>query len=231
MARGARRSAWTAAAVAVATFGLVQLDAGYARRDGGGLGHGGSRPRRTCGKPRPHPGGGRPRTERVRTQLHRRGVARQHPRPGHPGGPTLGGNRGQPGRACSAAEPEAAPPPLLRLARSGNPRRYRGGASHRPAAQGALHDTGAHRTGLRGSDRCPSDARRPHGWAGGRTAERGAVPARPHLGAAARGHACRLRRQCQPRAAHAAGFAARLHRDPAGAGPQRSPPASASSAS
>ena len=39
--------------------------------------------------------------------------------------------------------------------------------------------------------------------------------------AAARAHAGRFRRQCQPRAAHAARLAARLHRDAAGAGPRR----------
>ena len=36
-----------------------------------------------------------------------------------------------------------------------------------------------------------------------------------------RPHPRRFRRQCQPRAAHAAGLARRLHRDPAGPGPRR----------
>ena len=44
---------------------------------------------------------------------------------------------------------------------------------------------------------------------------------RPDLGPPARGDAGGFRRQCEPRAAHAAGLAPRLHRDPAGPGPQR----------
>ena len=45
---------------------------------------------------------------------------------------------------------------------------------------------------------------------------------RSHPAAAGRGDARRLRRQCQPRAAHAARRAARLHRNPAGSGQRRS---------
>ena len=43
---------------------------------------------------------------------------------------------------------------------------------------------------------------------------------RSHAAAARRGDAGRFRRQCQPRAAHAARGAFRLHRDPAGLGPR-----------
>ena len=44
---------------------------------------------------------------------------------------------------------------------------------------------------------------------------------RPHAAAPGRGDARRFRRQCQPRIAHAAGRAVRLHRDAAGAGARR----------
>ena len=48
-----------------------------------------------------------------------------------------------------------------------------------------------------------------------------AVLPRPHLRPQAGGHARGFRGQCQPRTAHAARLASRLHRDPAGTGPQR----------
>ena len=54
-----------------------------------------------------------------------------------------------------------------------------------------------------------------------RRRRRGAGAARPHRAQAQRAAARRFRRQCQPRAAHAARLAGRLHRDPARAGARR----------
>ena len=96
--------------------------------------------------------------------------------------------------------------------RSGAPRgRDRRDPARRVLREGAGRPLvgGLHRAGrARGGDRGPARA-----GAGD--------AARSHPAQAGRGDARRLRRQCEPRAAHAARVALRLHRDAAGLGAQR----------
>ena len=106
------------------------------------------------------------------------------------------------------------------VARSTHPRRAsrRCAGRRRPARPSASSS----------SRRCrPTAGRRPSScrWRSprpSRAAQAGARDAaRSHAAQARRGDARRLRRQCEPRAAHAAGVAVGLHRDAAGLGAQR----------
>ncbi len=140
------------------------------------------------------------------------------PDPGHPRGSARAGGRSQRSRPSPSARAEARSPTVLRSAQlpSSSTASTRFWPRSEPLRVEYSEHVPTERTFEVHIGPLRSEALRSR-----RQVRRRPVLPRSHVGAPARGHADGFRRQCQPRTAHAAGVAARLHRDPAGPGAQR----------